>query len=159
MFGIEFETEDASKAHAWQNSWGLTTRSIGVMVMTHADDKGLVLPPRVAPKQIVLIPIPKASNGPEMAAAMAAKVAGFASALEKAGVRCTQDCRENYTPGWKYNHWELKGVPARAPRAPRARCFPSRAACAVLRCAPRAPRPARPCAPAPPAGLPRSTRL
>lgn len=52
MFGIEFETEERSKQHAWQNSWGLTTRTLGVMVMTHADNKGLVLPPRVAPKQV-----------------------------------------------------------------------------------------------------------
>jgi prolyl-tRNA synthetase len=52
MFGIEFETEEKTKAHAWQNSWGLTTRSIGVMIMTHGDDKGLVLPPRAAPKQV-----------------------------------------------------------------------------------------------------------
>jgi hypothetical protein len=52
MFGIEFETEEKTKQHAWQNSWGLTTRTLGVMVMTHSDDKGLVLPPRVAPKQV-----------------------------------------------------------------------------------------------------------
>ena len=52
MFNIEFETEEKTKQHAWQNSWGLTTRSLGVMIMTHGDDKGLVLPPRVAPKQV-----------------------------------------------------------------------------------------------------------
>jgi prolyl-tRNA synthetase len=52
MFGIEFETEDKTRAHAWQNSWGLTTRSIGVMVMTHGDDKGVVIPPRVAQIQV-----------------------------------------------------------------------------------------------------------
>jgi hypothetical protein len=52
MFNIEFETEEKTKQHAWQNSWGLTTRTLGVMVMTHSDDKGLVLPPRVAPKQV-----------------------------------------------------------------------------------------------------------
>lgn len=52
MFGIEFETEEKTKSHAWQNSWGLTTRSIGVMIMTHGDNKGLVLPPRAAPKQV-----------------------------------------------------------------------------------------------------------
>ena len=52
MFGIEFETDERTKQHAWQNSWGLTTRSLGVMIMTHSDDKGLVLPPRAAPKQV-----------------------------------------------------------------------------------------------------------
>lgn len=56
MFHIEFETEEKTKQLAWQNSWGLTTRTIGVMIMTHADDKGLVLPPRVAPKQVGLSP-------------------------------------------------------------------------------------------------------
>jgi prolyl-tRNA synthetase len=62
MFKIEFETEQKTKEYAWQNSWGLTTRTIGVMIMTHGDDKGLVLPPRVAPKQAVIVPIPKAST-------------------------------------------------------------------------------------------------
>jgi prolyl-tRNA synthetase len=62
MFKIEFETEQKTKEYAWQNSWGLTTRTIGVMIMTHSDDKGLVLPPRVAPKQAVIVPIPKAST-------------------------------------------------------------------------------------------------
>jgi hypothetical protein len=52
MFGIEFETEEKTKSHAWQNSWGCTTRTLGVMIMTHSDNKGLVLPPRVAPKQV-----------------------------------------------------------------------------------------------------------
>jgi prolyl-tRNA synthetase len=67
---VQFETEDHGKSHAWQNSWGLTTRSLGVMIMTHGDDKGLVLPPRVAPKQVVIIPIPKSSSGQDMVAAM-----------------------------------------------------------------------------------------
>lgn len=84
MFGIEFETEERTKAHAWQNSWGLTTRTLGVMVMTHADDKGLVLPPRVAPKQVVIIPIPKSNSAPEVAAAMFDKAAELRAALEAA---------------------------------------------------------------------------
>jgi prolyl-tRNA synthetase len=67
---LQFETEDHGKSHAWQNSWGLTTRSLGVMIMTHGDDKGLVLPPRVAPKQVVIIPIPKSSSGQDVVAAM-----------------------------------------------------------------------------------------
>lgn len=66
----------------------------------------------VAP-QVVIIPIPKAQNGPEVAARMVAKVGDFQAALEKAGVRVTTDTRDNYTPGWKYNHWELKGLPLR----------------------------------------------
>jgi prolyl-tRNA synthetase len=84
MFSIEFETEDRSKAHAWQNSWGLSTRSLGVLVMTHADDRGLVLPPRVAPKQVVIIPIPKASTAPEVAEAMYSKAKELRKDLEAA---------------------------------------------------------------------------
>lgn len=68
MFGIEFETEDKTKAHAWQNSWGLTTRTLGVMIMTHGDDKGLVLPPRLAPRQVVIIPIPNSKTTEEQRA-------------------------------------------------------------------------------------------
>lgn len=78
MFHIEFETEEKTKQLAWQNSWGLTTRTIGVMIMTHSDDKGLVLPPRVAPKQLVVVPIPKASTPPDQVKAMYAKVGGGA---------------------------------------------------------------------------------
>ncbi|WIA22172.1 hypothetical protein OEZ86_008613 [Tetradesmus obliquus] len=119
MFGIEFETEDHGKSHAWQNSWGLTTRSLGVMIMTHGDDKGLVLPPRVAPKQVVIIPIPKSSSAPEQVAAMFEQVKAFKASLESSSVRVETDYRTNYTPGWKYNHWELRGVPIRMELGPK----------------------------------------
>lgn len=119
MFGIEFETEEHGKEHAWQNSWGLTTRSLGVMIMTHGDDKGLVLPPRVAPKQVVIIPIPNSKASPEVVEAMVSKAKEFRQQLEAAGVRCDTDLRTNYTPGWKYNHWELRGVPIRVELGPR----------------------------------------
>ncbi|PSC73094.1 prolyl-tRNA synthetase [Micractinium conductrix] len=119
MFGIEFETEDKTRAHAWQNSWGLTTRSIGVMVMTHGDDKGVVIPPRVAQVQVVVIPIPQAKLGDEAAAAMKERAAAIADALKAAGVRVNTDTRDNYTPGWKYNYWELRGVPLRIELGPR----------------------------------------
>lgn len=110
MFGIEFETDtsDKAKAHCWQNSWGMTTRTIGVMLMTHGDDKGSVLPPRLAQIQAVLIPIPNSKLSQEALAAMHAKTAELSSLLKAAGVRITVDDRNNYTPGWKYNHWELK---------------------------------------------------
>lgn len=119
MFGIEFETEARERAHAWQNSWGLTTRSIGVMVMTHGDDKGLVLPPRVAQVQAVLIPIPNSKLGEAAVAALAARAADIEKALKAAGVRLTVDRRDNYTPGWKYNYWELRGVPLRIELGPK----------------------------------------
>eukprot|EP00195_Chlamydomonas_chlamydogama_P010373 CAMPEP_0202894502 /NCGR_PEP_ID=MMETSP1392-20130828/3899_1 /ASSEMBLY_ACC=CAM_ASM_000868 /TAXON_ID=225041 /ORGANISM="Chlamydomonas chlamydogama, Strain SAG 11-48b" /LENGTH=539 /DNA_ID=CAMNT_0049579229 /DNA_START=202 /DNA_END=1821 /DNA_ORIENTATION=- len=119
MFNIEFETEERTKQHVWQNSWGLTTRSIGVMIMTHSDDKGLVLPPRVAPKQIVIIPIPNSKTPDDVKAAMLVKVEEFKADLEAAGVRVVTDTRDNYTPGWKYNHWELKGLPVRLELGPK----------------------------------------
>jgi len=119
MFNIEFETEEKTKQHAWQNSWGLTTRSLGVMIMTHGDDKGLVLPPRVAPRQVVIIPIPKASSEDSVKEAMFAKVKEFTTALEAKGVRVENDMRLNYTPGWKYNQWELRGVPVRCELGPK----------------------------------------
>jgi prolyl-tRNA synthetase len=119
MFGIEFETEDNKKAHAWQNSWGCTTRTIGVMVMTHGDDKGLVLPPRAAPKQLVVITVPNSKLAPELLKAMNDKAAELHKCLEGAGVRVASDTRDNYTPGWKYNHWELKGIPIRLELGPK----------------------------------------
>ena len=119
MFGIEFETDTRDKAHPWQNSWGISTRSIGVLIMVHADNKGLVLPPRVAQIQAVIIPIPNKKLSPEIVQNMLDKVTEIAAALKDAGVRVTTDCRENYTPGWKYNHWELKGVPLRIELGPR----------------------------------------
>jgi len=113
MFEIEYEAEDKSKQLVWQNSWGLTTRTIGVMVMVHGDDKGLVLPPRVAPCQVICIPIPNSKMTPEQREGLNAKIDEVTAGLAAAGVRTKSDTRENYTPGWKYNHWELKGIPIR----------------------------------------------
>eukprot|EP00201_Polytomella_parva_P015437 CAMPEP_0175051124 /NCGR_PEP_ID=MMETSP0052_2-20121109/7623_1 /TAXON_ID=51329 ORGANISM="Polytomella parva, Strain SAG 63-3" /NCGR_SAMPLE_ID=MMETSP0052_2 /ASSEMBLY_ACC=CAM_ASM_000194 /LENGTH=503 /DNA_ID=CAMNT_0016315369 /DNA_START=142 /DNA_END=1653 /DNA_ORIENTATION=+ len=110
MFNIEYESEDKSKQLVWQNSWGITTRSIGVMLMTHSDDKGLVLPPKVAETQAVIIPIPRNNTPKEVQEKMLAKITEIKSQLEKAGVRTITDTRENYTPGWKFNHHELHGV-------------------------------------------------
>ncbi|PRW57585.1 proline--tRNA cytoplasmic isoform A [Chlorella sorokiniana] len=119
MFGIEFETEEKTRQHAWQNSWGLTTRTIGVMVMTHGDDKGVVIPPRVAQIQVVVIPIPNSKLGEEAVKAMLDRADAIAADLKAAGVRVTVDRRDNYTPGWKYNFWELRGVPLRLELGPR----------------------------------------
>ena len=119
MFDIEFESEDKTKAFAWQNSWGITTRTIGTMVMVHGDDKGLVLPPRVAPVQIVLIPIPNSKMSEENKAKLKDACAKLYDAFVGAGLRVRVDDRENYTPGWKYSHWELKGVPLRCEIGPK----------------------------------------
>ncbi len=115
MFDIQFSHEDGANHLVYQNSWGLTTRSIGVMVMVHGDDKGVVMPPRVAPLQVVLVPIVyKGKEAPVLAALKAVH-----ERLVDAEIRSKADTREVYTPGWKFAHWELKGVPIRIELGPR----------------------------------------
>jgi len=120
MFKIEFENNKGEKGClVWQNSWGLTTRTIGVMVMVHSDDKGLVLPPRVAPTQCILIPIFFSSDEQTKVDAVKDETQRVREILKKLGVRTEVDARETYTPGWKFNHWELKGVPLRVEIGPK----------------------------------------
>eukprot|EP01040_Poterioochromonas_malhamensis_P004374 gene4374-4688_t len=110
MFKIQYEDENGSKAIPWQTSWGLTTRTIGVAVMVHGDDKGLVLPPRVAPIQVIICPIAnKAIDFKELVR----YCDDIRLELKKIGIRVDVDDRQNYTAGWKFNHSELKGVPIR----------------------------------------------
>jgi len=118
IYHIEIEDKDqpGKKTIPWQTSWGLTTRSIGVMVMVHADDQGLVLPPRVAPVQVVIIPIMSKACPLEHLQPHMAKVK---AELKAAGLRCKIDDRDNQSPGWKFNHWEQKGVPLRVEVGPR----------------------------------------
>jgi len=117
MFKIEYEDSQGKKAIPWQNSWGLTTRTIGVMVMVHSDDKGLVLPPRVAPVQVVIVLVPY--RDADVTARQKAMCLEVEAQLKAAGVRVKWDDRENYNPGWKYNFWELKGVPIRLEVGPK----------------------------------------
>jgi len=116
MFDIKFQNEKGQSEIAWQTSWGLTTRTIGVMVMVHGDDTGLVLPPRVAPLQVVIVPIFSKKFTIEQAAPYCESIL---KELEAAGIRCKFDDRTLYNPGWKYNHWEQKGVPLRLEVGPR----------------------------------------
>lgn len=115
MFDIWFEDEKGKKQYVWQNSWGLTTRSIGVMVMWHGDDKGLVLPPRVASTQVIIVPILSKKE----AAAVLEKARDLQNQLKALGVRAEIDERDNYHPGWKFNHWEVLGVPVRLEIGPK----------------------------------------
>ncbi|KAL6072563.1 proline--tRNA ligase [Balamuthia mandrillaris] len=115
MFNIQFENEEKEKCLAWQNSWGITTRTLGVMIMVHGDDKGLVLPPRVAPLQVVLITIPSKDIEDE---ALHAAARAIVEELTAAGIRAHYDDR-NHKPGYKYNHWELRGVPLRIELGPK----------------------------------------
>lgn len=110
MFQITFENEKCEKDYAWQTSWGFSTRSIGTMILMHGDDKGLIFPPRVAPVQVVIVPIQYSDKEKE---ALLAKVKDFEKEFSDAGIRFKVDDRPLYRPGWKYNYWELKGVPLR----------------------------------------------
>lgn len=123
MFNISVENPEGSdkpRVFAFQNSWGLSTRVIGVMVMTHSDNKGLVLPPRVAMNQVVVIPVGITAQTSEQ---KRKEINDGAYDLEKrllaAGVRAIGDYRDNYTPGWKYSEWELKGTPLRIEFGPK----------------------------------------
>ena len=115
MFDIFVEDPNAPKGgsaeekrtHVYQNSWGLSTRTIGVMVMVHGDDKGLVIPPRVALQQVVIVPAGLSkSEGKNQE--IYAKCMELERELVSAGIRAKADVREGYTPGWKWNDWELK---------------------------------------------------
>ncbi len=101
------QDKTGQKLYPWQNSWGFSTRSIGGLIMTHSDDSGLILPPAIAPIQVVIIPIPK-SGDHVMKYALAQK-----EALEAQGIRVKLDDKEGESAGFKFNGWEVKGVPVR----------------------------------------------
>jgi prolyl-tRNA synthetase len=109
MFDIWFQNENKEKDFAHQTSWGFTTRSIGAMVMVHGDNKGLVLPPRVAHYQVVIVPIYSKKDNDKILEYTSSVI----DQLKKAGIRYKLDDRDNYKSGWKCNHWEVKGVPIR----------------------------------------------
>jgi len=116
IFDIEYQNDDGSKSKPWQNSWGLTTRSIGVMIMVHGDDKGLVLPPRVAPNQVVIVPICMKNSNVEELNAQANKLGDD---LKAKGIRVLVDTSDAKNPGWKFNHYEKMGIPIRIELGPK----------------------------------------
>ncbi|CAG8957825.1 hypothetical protein HYFRA_00000165 [Hymenoscyphus fraxineus] len=112
--------EKLPPVHVWQNSWGLSTRVIGVMVMIHGDDKGLVLPPRISKLQAIIIPVGiNKKTTPEAKTKHYDQLQELKDTLKKAGIRTDYDIRDSYTPAWKFNDWELKGVPLRLEYGPR----------------------------------------
>ena len=113
---IQYLDENNQLQTCWTTSWGLSTRMIGAIVMTHGDDKGLRLPPRLAPIQVVIVPIFK--NDDEKAVVMP-KLDSITKELKAAGTRIKVDDRENVSPGFKYNDWEMRGVPVRLEVGPR----------------------------------------
>ncbi|PVF93478.1 putative proline-tRNA ligase, partial [Serendipita vermifera] len=118
MFDISVEDPNTKgeRLYAWQNSWGLSTRTIGVMVMVHGDNQGLVLPPRVANIQVVVVPCGVNEANQSAVYDACDKVA---KELKAKGIRVKADLRDNYLPGWKFNYWEQKGVPIRLEIGPK----------------------------------------
>lgn len=115
-FDITYLDENNERPYCWTTSFGLSTRFVGAIVMTHGDDKGLVLPPRLAPIQTVIVPIYR--NDDESTAVMEA-VGRIEQELKNAGVRVKIDDRDNLSPGFKFNDWEMRGVPTRIEIGPR----------------------------------------
>src|SRR5258708_5899790 len=114
-FGIQFQGRDKTVQHAWTTSWGVSTRLIGGVIMTHGDDNGLILPPRIAPYQVVIVPIPR-GNWQETVLPKAKEIQ---ASLQARGVRVFLDDRDSQTPGWKFAEWELRGVPLRMEIGPK----------------------------------------
>ncbi len=108
-FDIKFQSAEGGLEYAWQTSWGASTRLIGAIVLGHGDDKGLILPPKIAPIQVVIVPIYKSD---EEKAVVMERCQTIAQELKDVA-RVHLDGRDNYTPGFKFNHWEQKGVPIR----------------------------------------------
>ena len=115
-FDVKFATKEGGLEHVWATSWGVSTRLMGALIMTHSDDNGLVLPPELAPHQVVIVPIYK---GDEQRTVIAAAVAHIVEALRKADIRVHFDNRDTHKPGFKFNEYELKGVPLRIGIGPR----------------------------------------
>ena len=115
-FDVKFTAKDGKQDYVWATSWGVSTRLMGALIMTHSDDKGLVLPPKLAPDQVVIVPIYRNDEQFELVSEVAKEVM---KELRTKGVRVKFDNRDTYKPGWKFNEYELKGVPVRLAIGPR----------------------------------------
>lgn len=113
VFDIQYLDRDGQLKYAWQTSWGVSTRLIGAIIMVHGDERGLVLPPKVAPVQVVIVPIAIHKEG------VMDKAREIYRQIADAGIRVEIDDRDTQTPGWKFNEWELKGVPIRLEIGPK----------------------------------------
>jgi len=113
-FNIKFLDEDQQEKYVWQTSWGTTTRLIGALVMVHGDERGLKLPPKVAPVQVIIVPIMFDKTKKEVLE----KAESIRTILKK-DFRVEIDTRDGYTPGWKFNEWEMRGVPLRLEIGPK----------------------------------------
>ncbi len=109
-FDVKFATKEGKQEHVWATSWGVSTRLMGALIMTHSDDNGLVLPPKLAPIQVVIVPIYK---GLEQLEAISEKLSPIIDELRDKGISVKYDNRDTHKPGFKFNEYELKGVPIR----------------------------------------------
>src|SRR5690606_15671713 len=107
-FDVQFSNKENQLEYVWATSWGVSTRLVGALVMAHSDDDGLVLPPRIAPLQVVIVPIYK---NEEQKALINEKAAGIVQELKRAGISVKYDDSDNARPGWKFAEYEMKGVP------------------------------------------------
>jgi len=115
-FDVKYLSREGKLEYVWATSWGVSTRLMGALVMTHSDDNGLVLPPKLAPIQVVIIPIYRKAEQLEQ---IRAKAGEMMQKLRDKGISVKFDDSDNYTPGWKFNEYELKGVPVRIAIGPR----------------------------------------
>lgn len=115
-FDVKFTSREGKLDYVWGTSWGVSTRLMGALIMAHSDDQGLVLPPKLAPIQVVIVPIYK---GEEQLQAIVEKLSPYIKALRKAGISVKLDDRDTHKPGFKFAEWELKGVPVRLAIGPR----------------------------------------
>ena len=109
-FDVKFSNKENQQEYVWATSWGVSTRLVGALVMAHSDDQGLILPPRIAPQQVVIVPIYK---GDEQKALIDAKANEIIKELKALGIRVKYDDNDNNRPGWKFAEYEMKGVPVR----------------------------------------------
>lgn len=114
-FDVKFANQEGKQDYVWATSWGVSTRLMGALVMTHSDDNGLVLPPNLAPIQVVIVPIHK---GDEQLAEISEEVKQLVAQLKKLNISVKYDDRTTHKPGWKFNEYELKGVPVRVAIGP-----------------------------------------
>ena len=115
-FDVKFSDKDGSLNHVWATSWGVSTRLMGALIMTHSDDNGLVLPPRLAPDQVVIVPIYRNEQEYDQTVS---KGKELVDVLRRKGIRVSLDSRDTHKPGWKFNEYELKGVPVRVCLGPK----------------------------------------
>ncbi len=115
-FDVKFQTKEGTVEHVWATSWGVSTRLMGALIMTHSDDNGLVIPPKLAPIQVVIVPIYRGEEQLEEISVVARKLK---AEMEAKGLRVKFDNRDTHKPGWKFNEYELKGVPVRLAIGPK----------------------------------------